>query len=67
MSLEQIQMRDKIKSEQAAEKGITLIRVPFWWDFQPDRSFPLFSFLSFSFRFLFYYYFLYHFCFFFLF
>lgn len=33
MTLKQIKERDKMKMQQAQEKGITLICVPFWWDF----------------------------------
>eukprot|EP00026_Physarum_polycephalum_P003067 Phypoly_transcript_03076.p1 GENE.Phypoly_transcript_03076~~Phypoly_transcript_03076.p1 ORF type:complete len:846 (+),score=126.53 Phypoly_transcript_03076:232-2538(+) len=31
-TLEEYQKRDKMKREQAEEQGITLIDIPFWWD-----------------------------------
>lgn len=30
--VEMIQKRDQTKKEQALEKGITLVIIPFWWD-----------------------------------
>lgn len=35
--LEEVQERDKTKQQLVAEKGITLITVPYWWDCQKER------------------------------
>lgn len=37
MSLAEIQERDRKKIAQAEKLSITLIRIPFWWDFREDR------------------------------
>jgi len=35
--LDQDQQRDAMKIEAAKKHGITLVRVPWWWDYQPER------------------------------
>lgn len=37
LSLTEIQKRDASKVTQAKNTGITLIPVPFWWDYKKER------------------------------
>jgi hypothetical protein len=36
------QTRDKVKKEEAKKRGMTLILVPFWWDWEVDRFIYIF-------------------------
>eukprot|EP00026_Physarum_polycephalum_P002322 Phypoly_transcript_02328.p1 GENE.Phypoly_transcript_02328~~Phypoly_transcript_02328.p1 ORF type:complete len:917 (+),score=144.55 Phypoly_transcript_02328:40-2790(+) len=37
MALSEYHKQDALKQKQAKEKGITLINIPFWWDWSLDR------------------------------